>query len=158
MFSVKPQRTNVVWEGKEKKTSPFALGRTPYLGHYQPYLYCGELSCDSGMCSKCHFHLVLCFPHLQRCIHLLDSQPTQQPYKLCSCGIWSEYRSFWFGNSSELRALQGWGSAWNKTCFCYTGIFETARSRHILMWLVLPVKNNAFPFAAHFLFLHTCCF
>lgn len=102
VLSVKLQRTHVVWEEKEKNQHSLCpLGSSPYLRGYRPCLYWGELIRDSYVCSKCHFHVVICFPDLQRRIHLLDSQPTQQPYKLCSCGIWSECRSFLFGNNSD---------------------------------------------------------
>lgn len=113
----------------------------------------GEFMGHSGVCSKCHFCVILCFPDPQCCIHLLDSQPTQQPYKLCSCWIWSKCTSFLFGNSSrqwQPCKAEG-GLHWNKICFCDIDIFEAGWLRHTLMWLVPPVKLMVL------LLLHTSC-
>lgn len=136
----------------ETKHIPLAPRQGSLSGEVSALPALGEFMGDSSVCSKCHFCVILCFPNLQCCIHLLDSQPTQQPYKLCSCWIWSEFISFLFGNSSSQWhpcKAEG-GSHWNKTCFCDTDIFEAAWLRHINV-AGATNKNNCFTFAPHFL-------
>lgn len=153
MFSVKPQGTQGMRKERKKEHVPLAPRQDPLSREVSALPVLGESMGDSGVCSKCHFHFILCFPDLQCRVHLLDSQPTQQPYKLCSCWIWSECTSFLFGNSSgqwQPCKAEG-GSHWDKTCFCDTDIFEAAWLRHALMWLVPPIK------IMFFLSLHTSC-
>lgn len=151
IFSVEPQRTQGMRQ--ERKPHSFAPRQVPLSGEVSALPTLGELMGDSGVCSKCHFHVILCFPDLQCCVHLLDSQSTQQPYKLCSCWIWSECTSFLFGNSSgQWQPCKAEGSShWNKTCFCDTDIFEATWLIHTLMWLVPLIKIMLF------LLLHTSC-
>lgn len=126
MFSVKPQRT---WGMRRERKNTFLLfpGQDPLSGEVSALPELGEFVGDSAVCSKCPFCVILCFPNLQCCINLLDSQPTQQPHKLCSCWIWSECTSFLFGNSS---------GQW-QPCRAFTGIkpvFVTQTFWKLLDW------------------------